>query len=152
MYLFVIYDVNCWPSFTVSHLYQCIKTKRNNGLTCSVSEISDDLMLVRKSRWFRLSLFDGAGSCSSSSLNTLTSSEAESVSSDWEAFLLLVEDELEGPPAATPDDPPVDELAIVEDDVKFVAVPGILFIHIPNLFTMNILGIKQLNFVWNSTF
>ena len=63
-----------------------------------------------------------------------------------------MEDELEGPPVATPDDPPVDELAIVEDDAKFVAVPGILFIHIPNLFTMNILGIKQLNFVWNSTF
>ena len=28
MYLFVIYDVNCWPSFTVSHLYECRKTKK----------------------------------------------------------------------------------------------------------------------------
>ena len=80
-------------------------------LTCSVSEISEDLILLRKSR-FRLSLFDGGGSRSSSSLNTFTSSEAESVSSDWEAFLLLTEDELDGPPVAIP---PLEELAKVEE-------------------------------------
>ena len=92
----------------------------------------DDLMFVRKSK-FRLSLLDGAGSLSSSSLNTLTSSEAESVSSDWEAFLLLTEDEeLEGPPVAIP---PLVELDRVAADVTLLTfVPGILVIHIPNLF------------------
>ena len=104
----------------------------------------DDLILVRKSRPL-LSLFEGTGSLSSSSLNTLTSSEAESVSSDCcEAFLLLV-DALEAipTPVAIPDPPDwleEEEAARAEEDVTVAAVDGILFtIHIPNPFTSGML-------------
>ena len=110
-------------------------------LTCSVSEISEDLILLRKSR-FRLSLFDGGGSRSSSSLNTFTSSEAESVSSDCEAFLLLADDELDGPPVAIL--PPLEELAKVAADVTLVDVPGILVIHIPNIVHLKYICNQQL--------
>ena len=98
------------------------------------------MIFVRKSR-FRLSLFDGAGSLSSSSLNTLTSSEAESVSSDCcEAFLLLVDALEEGTTPVEMPAPPAwldeEEAARAEEDVTLVAVDGILItIHIPNPFT-----------------